>query len=363
MHRVTLLSLALTAGCGQVDYMYIDPGDWGATPGGAQDIGAARDVIASGGVPSADAFPVEGLLSEHDLPVAGPPCDDLLCVRPALAVAPWLETGELTTWLQLGMSSGLPAAWERPPLDLVLIIDRSSSMSSDMVETLTGAASAVEQMGPQDRVAVVLFADRPRIAVPLQAVTDVAAIERELFRVDANGGWELMPAMEAGLELLEDAGPDPDRIRRLALFTCSYPGVGPNQDDPFTQLVRRAADERVGTSVYGVILGANPSLSDMLGEVRGGTTSFLESLDKVERVFVDDFDAMVTPLAYDLQVDVQLPAGASIAARYGVPGDGDLAFEATTVFPSRRRGAMLARLDGDVSNGVSASIAYTPEAA
>ncbi len=43
----------------------------GATQGGVQDMQLARELIASGMVPPPEAFTVEGMFSEHVLPLAG----------------------------------------------------------------------------------------------------------------------------------------------------------------------------------------------------------------------------------------------------------------------------------------------------
>ena len=110
-------------------------GGYGATPGGTQDINLARELVAAGTVPDAEAFTVEGLLSQHDLESDGAPCEDLLCARPSLGVAPSLEDGESTYWLMLGLSSGI-AEFVRPAADVSIVIDASGSMAGDMAETL-----------------------------------------------------------------------------------------------------------------------------------------------------------------------------------------------------------------------------------
>src|SRR5262245_35045726 len=79
-------------------------GDFGATPGGVQDMGLARELIANGRVPPPEAFVVEGMFSEHELGLAGEPCATLLCLRSAVGVAPTLD-GEPSGWVQVGLSS------------------------------------------------------------------------------------------------------------------------------------------------------------------------------------------------------------------------------------------------------------------
>ncbi|MCH8054898.1 MAG: GAF domain-containing protein, partial [Deltaproteobacteria bacterium] len=79
-------------------------GSFGATQGGVQDFGLARELIANGQVPPPDAFVVEGMFSEHDLGLEGDPCVRLLCLRDGIGVAPTLS-GESSGWLQVGLSS------------------------------------------------------------------------------------------------------------------------------------------------------------------------------------------------------------------------------------------------------------------
>lgn len=366
---MTLLATSFGSGCGGYElYGSIDT-EWGATPGGPQDIGVARELIAQGQVPQASDFPVEGLLSEHDLPTVGEPCEDLLCLRPALGVAPSLETGELERWVQLGMTSGLPVPYARPPIDLVMVIDRSSSMAGDMVETLQGVATAVEQLRADDQLGIVVFSDQPRVLRPLGPVEDADAVIRALMAIDANGGWDLQPAMDEALAMHRQAGGDPTRLRRISLLSCGYPLIDAQYGDPFSQLVREAAGERIGTSVYGVLLGYDRTLTDMLGSVRGGSAAYLDSLERVEEVFATDFDLMVSPLAYDLHLELKPGAGQSVAAMYGVPGDDD-GFDVATTFLSQRKGAVFARLQADADAGQQAgagvatvSMSYEPESA
>ncbi|MFW5878327.1 MAG: hypothetical protein ACOCVR_00775, partial [Myxococcota bacterium] len=104
---------------------------FGATAGGVQDMGLAREFIDKGMVPPPETFVVEGMFSEHDLPLDGPTCTSLLCLRAAAGVAPTLD-GEDSAWLQVGLSSTIdPETFQREPQTLVMAIDVSGSMESE----------------------------------------------------------------------------------------------------------------------------------------------------------------------------------------------------------------------------------------
>src|SRR4051812_3016659 len=89
-------------------------GGMGATVGGVKDMRLARDLIGRGMVPPSDAILVEAMFSEHDLPLAGPPCERTLCLRSAAGFAPELD-GTGRGFVQIGLSSAVdPATWQRP---------------------------------------------------------------------------------------------------------------------------------------------------------------------------------------------------------------------------------------------------------
>ena len=83
-------------------------GDFGATQGGVQDMTFARDTVRAGRVPPPEAFVVEAMFSEHDLPVEGEPCSTLLCLRAAIGRAPD-RTDEPS-----GMGAGRHVVHDRP---------------------------------------------------------------------------------------------------------------------------------------------------------------------------------------------------------------------------------------------------------
>ena len=81
---MTLVVLSACGGMGSADLGSMSAGELGATPGGAQDIGAARQMLAQGMLPSSDMLTYQGIFSEHDLAFTNPePCLEgrTLCIE------------------------------------------------------------------------------------------------------------------------------------------------------------------------------------------------------------------------------------------------------------------------------------------
>src|ERR1044071_7492276 len=68
---------------------------------------------------------------------------------------------------------GLPAQLPKLPLNLCLVIDRSSSMRGDRLNQVKEAAGKIiDQLGQDDYFSLVVFNDRADVVVPAQSVTD-----------------------------------------------------------------------------------------------------------------------------------------------------------------------------------------------
>lgn len=338
-----LLALGLTA-CSDVALEAgTYTGDIGATPGGAQDIGYARDVIANGGVPQEVDIPIEGLLSEHDLPAEGPPCEDLLCIRPALGTAPSLSTGERAHWVHLAFSSGMPE-FERPPTDLVVLIDTSSSMSIDQDEVNQAVSSLVDQMRPEDKLGIVAFASQADVLHPLAEVTDPSSLSDAVLRLNAGGNWNLNAAMDEAAAMHSAAGNNPDRMRRVVLITCGYPSAS----GTFAAQVNEWASERIGFSTIGILLGWDDAIANLMGQTPGGAMHYTSNLEQTAALFDEELDTMITPLAYNLDLDLELAPAFQIDKVYGLPGEsiseGSAEMDVATIFASKRKGAIVARI-------------------
>lgn len=357
------VSVLTLAGCGaySMDSMPMagSGGGFGATQGGVQDMGLVRELIAEGKVPPAEAFTVEGMFSEHDLPLEGTPCALTLCLRAAAAVAPTLN-GTRAGWLQVGMSSTIdPDTFQRPSQTLVATVDISGSMGFGYGEgQVTPGAIAVkllhelvDRLDAGDHLAIVVYGSTSRVHLPFVAGDDKETLRASIDALE-NGG---VTDMESGMRLAYDVAREADfgtDETRLLLFTDLQPNVGMTGASEFTTLAEAGAADGIGLTVLGLGFGLGPEIMETMTTVRGGNGFSMTHTDQVQPFYEDNWPWFVSPIAHDLSVTMEVTGGMTVAEAYGFPGTEqvEVSMDVASVFLSKRRGALLVRFAAEATD-------------
>lgn len=326
-------------------------GDMGATPGGAQDNGLGQTQIAQGQVPQASDLTVEGLLNQYDLPLESAPCQKVLCIDAAYGIVPVLADAYGSVFVQVGFSSGIDeSTFARAPLNLSVVVDRSGSMEGAKLDSVKTALSRlIDQLGEADRLSIVLFDDRVDVLVEPTMVTSKSTLKTAVAQIAARGATDMASGLRKGSDFVKLHAGQAGVSDRIMVFTDAETNTGDTDQETFIQLATSAAAQNIGITLFGVGTDLNQALVLAISEVRGGNYFFLQDATKIATVFDQDFDFLVTPLAYDLHLTLQPASTFTISAVYGFSswrsGSTSVDLVIPTVFLSRNHGAVVVRLD------------------
>lgn len=342
--------LLLLFGCSDSGFM--NSADLGVDPGGSQDIELARTLIEGGQIPSREHFTVEGIYSEHELPLEGAACEALLCPR---AAAAWTEPADGSApgyLLQIGFGTAITtASFERAPLRLAVTIDVSGSMEDNLDFVKRGLRMMVDQLDAADEMAIVVYGARGEV---LQGLTTMDADGKSTMNeviddIHSEGSTNMEEGMSLAYGLLAPEAGAVGVEDRLVLVTDAQPNTGSTSMDSFLGMARYYAAAGIGITVLGVDLNIGSELQDALAKTPGGNAYFLADDESLDHVFKDEFDYMMSPLAYDLEVSVTPGPDLGLGEGLGMPVDaaaGVSAFGASTLFLSSRDGGMGLTLEG-----------------
>ncbi|WP_256296009.1 vWA domain-containing protein [Haloarchaeobius salinus] len=342
-------------------------GSIGLAAGGAKDVNNFRQNVEEGFLPLPSDMPYEGLFYDYyfDTGSAGE-CDSLFCPRYAPAVSADPLSGETERYLSVGLNSGLDADdFERKRLNFVVVLDVSGSMGSpfdeyhydqdDRAETddarpkievaRDALASLTEQLRPGDRFGVVLYNDQATVAKPLNPVetTDMEAIRGHIEAdIEAGGGTDLSAGLdEASSQFDAVADADPAVYEnRMVVLTDAMPNLGDTSEGGLRGRLADEAERDVHATFVGVGVDFNTEIIDAITSVRGANHYSVHSASEFEERLTDGFQYMVTPLVFDLSLELDAE-GYEIETVYGSSAADEATGEVmhvNTLFASDREG-------------------------
>jgi Ca-activated chloride channel family protein len=331
----------------------------GVTTGGAQDIGYIRTLVEVGFVPLPFHLAADGLYSEHDLPLAAPPCEKLLCLSAAVGAAKAFDNGENSYFIHFGFSTNITTSgFERAPLNLALVIDKSGSMhdpiDSSGISKMDAVKSAllqlVENLDPRDHLSIITFDHHAESLLRHEPASNPQAIREIIESIQAGGSTCIECGLELGFRTVAAyAEPSWFVLDRVVLFTDALPNTGQTGESAFLDMAHEYADQGIGLTTFGVGLNFGQELVLALSEVPGSNYFFLESAERMEEIFTLEFDYLVSPIAFNLHVELAPAAGFSLRDVFGIEtwsvGEG-ITFDVPTLFLSQRSGAIVLQLSG-----------------
>ncbi|MBK9712569.1 MAG: VWA domain-containing protein [Kouleothrix sp.] len=201
---------------------------------------------------------------------------------------------------------GLATQMPKLPLNLCLVLDRSSSMRGDRLNQVKeAAAKIVDQLGPDDYFSLVVFNDRADVIVPAQRVAGKADIKQAIGRVEAAGGTEMASGM--GLALQEIQRPMLRRgVSRLLLLTD---GRTYGDESRCVDIARRAQGRGIGITALGVGNEWNEDLLETMTARENSRAHYIASAQDIALVFADELKRMHSIFAQQVRIQVAARPG------------------------------------------------------
>ncbi len=229
----------------------------------------------------------------------------------AVAPSPWSPQKQL---VHIGLSGYDLEPAERPPLNLVLLVDVSGSMRAPNKLPLAQRALRIlaTRLTARDRVSMVVYAGAQRTILESVPGTNTRDIVCALEAVQGGGSTAGAQGISRAYELARN-NRLPNGINRVILLTDGDFNVGISDPDRLKDLVREQARENdIYLSVFGFGMrdagGAdnyNDTMMQALAQNGNGTAAFIDTLSEARRVFDRDVSSTLFPIANDVKAQVE----------------------------------------------------------
>lgn len=263
-----------------------------------------RRHLREGGLPPADAVRIEELINFFQYSYPNPTGPHPFSVTTELAACPWNSQHRI---VHVGLKSKPIPTAELPPASLTFLIDVSGSMSDENKLPLLKKSFAllVDQLRPQDRVAIAVYAGAAGLVLPPTPGSQKTAILAALDRLEAGGST----AGAAGLRLAYEtarANRVAEGNNRVVLATDGDFNVGVSSDAELQRLIEEEREHGVYLTVLGYGMGnVKDGKMEMLARHGNGNYAYIDNLGEARRVLVQQLGATLNTVAKDVKLQVE----------------------------------------------------------
>lgn len=219
-----------------------------------------------------------------------------------VARSPWNDD---TYLMRIGLRGYDIAREDRPPANLVFLMDVSGSMNSpDKLPLVKTALSGLAgELGEQDRVSIVVYAGAAGLV--LEPTNDVREIRRALAQLSAGGST----AGGAGLELAYNIAEDnfiEGGVNRVILATDGDFNVGVSDRASLVEMIESYRDRDITLTTLGFGTGNyNEAMMEQIANHGNGNYAYIDTALEARKVLGDEMSSTLFTIAKDVKIQVE----------------------------------------------------------
>ncbi len=263
-----------------------------------------RRFLNSGSLPRVGAVRIEELINYFPYQYTPPLGNDPFAVNAEVAACPWKPEHQL---VRIGLKGRVVDHAERPPCQLVFLIDVSGSMESQNKLPLVkrSLSALVASLDAHDRIAIVTYAGSTRVALPSTSAREkhtlITAMESLGSGGSTNGAGGIQLAYRTARENFIKEG-----VNRVVLCTDGDFNVGTTDASSLVQLIEKEAQTGVSLSVLGFGMGNyQDDRMEKLADHGDGNYAYIDTYAEARKVLVEQLTGTLITIAKDVKIQVE----------------------------------------------------------
>ncbi len=262
-----------------------------------------RFLLEQNTLPPPGAVRIEEMVNYFSYDYTPPEGNDPFAAHVEVAACPW-EPEHLLA--RIAIKGKEIDRRERPPVNLVFLVDVSGSMRDDNKLPLVrrGLRALAEELNERDRVAMVVYAGASGQVLESVPGSRQAMILSAINNLEAggstNGASGIQLAYEVATRNFISEG-----TNRVILATDGDFNVGITDQSQLVELIEKKAKSKVFLTVLGFGMGNyKDSTLEKLADKGNGNYAYIDNFREAKKVLVDDLCGTLHTIAKDVKIQV-----------------------------------------------------------
>jgi len=265
-----------------------------------------RRIIGYGQVPPKDAVRIEEMVNyfDYDYPAPEEGSASPLRVSPELAPAPWNPNHLL---LRIGLQAKKIDLAKAPPSNIVFLIDVSGSMDEENKLPLLKSSfkMLLGQLRPDDKIAIVTYANGTKVALPSTSVKDKEKIIKVLDNLYASGGTSGGRGIQLAYEQAQKSFIK-NGNNRIILATDGDFNIGINNTTDLEKFIEKQRESGIYMSVLGFGIGNyRDDMAETIADKGNGNYAYIDNITEAKKVLVNELSGTLFAVAKDVKLQLE----------------------------------------------------------
>ncbi|QDU39162.1 von Willebrand factor [Maioricimonas rarisocia] len=263
-----------------------------------------RRYLNNGQLPPPGAVRIEELVNYFPYDYPAPNGDVPFAVNAEIAGCPWEPRHRL---VRFGLKGKVIEADQRPPSNLVFLLDVSGSMQNTNKLPLVKQAMQllVERLDENDTVAIAVYAGSSGLVLPPTPASRkhviLSAMERLRAGGSTNGGQGIELAYSTAMSDFIEGG-----TNRVILCTDGDFNIGVTDQSQLVRMIEEKAKSGVFLSVLGFGMGNyKDSTMEKLADHGNGNYAYIDTFAEARKVLVEQLTGTLVTIAKDVKIQVE----------------------------------------------------------
>jgi Ca-activated chloride channel family protein len=205
-----------------------------------------------------------------------------------------------------------------PPINVCLVLDKSTSMQGERMDTVKKAAiELIRQLKPDDVLSLVVFSDRAEVLVPAGRRSDRGIIETQIHMIRPSGGTEIFQGLEAGFNEIQ-RNSNRTFVNHIILITD---GRTYGDEDACLNLADHASLQGVRITGLGIGSEWNDNFMDELTSHTGGSTTYISKAGDIQKFLQERFASLNQIYAERVILDLETEPEVTLESAYRLQPD------------------------------------------
>ena len=265
-----------------------------------------RRIIGYGQMPPKDAVRIEEMVNyfDYDYPAPEEGSVNPLRVSPELAPAPWNPNHLL---LRIGLQAKKIDLAQAPPSNIVFLIDVSGSMDEENKLPLLQSSFKLllGQLRPDDKVAIVTYANGTKVALPSTRVKDKEKIIKVLDNLYASGGTSGGRGIQLAYEQAQKSFIK-NGNNRIILATDGDFNIGINNTTDLEKFIEKQRESGIYMSVLGFGMGNyRDDMAETIADKGNGNYAYIDNITEAKKMLVNELSGTLFAVAKDVKLQLE----------------------------------------------------------